>query len=203
MLQSMAAQSILSNGETSSDDGCESRPTPPGRSVSFSKVQVRDYGITVGDNPGGAAGAPVTLGWAYDEHAPLGVDHYEEHRPGRRSRDEMYMPPSARNDMLLQGVGISRSEMLEAQKQADRIRKQRARTKAWMPLERMEDVLESATRKAKRIGKVVGGRGEEHRLEQYNDQPDKATVVPRRSSADCLRSYSPLGTVKIGSFSDP
>jgi hypothetical protein len=39
---------------------------PKMKSVSFSTVEIRDYRMTVGDNPGGKIGPPVSLGWKHN-----------------------------------------------------------------------------------------------------------------------------------------
>ena len=164
------------------------------RTVSFSNIHVRDYEITVGDNPGGMQGTPVSLGWQYQQHAAIGVAEYEQHRPQRRSRQELYLPSGARQDMLLNGSngGLSRSEVVAAEAAADKIRKQRARTKAWIPLQKLEDLVESATRKAKRMGRIVAhpSTGGKHHHHHHNSTVlKKNPAMPYSSSTGCLKSY--------------
>lgn len=169
--------------------------TMKNRTVSFSQIHVRDYEITVGDNPGGLQGTPVSLGWQYQQHAAIPVSEYEQHRPQRRSRQELYLPCGARQDMLLHSGGLSRSEVVAAEAAADKIRKQRARTKAWIPLQTLEVLIESATRKAKRMGRIVthpGSRGKHHHhnnTSNINHVTTKNPSMAYSSSTGCLQSY--------------
>lgn len=159
-------------------------PLPLPRNVSFSKIQVRDYEIMAGDHPGGMFGVPVSLGWMYSEHAALEVEDYEAVRPARRSRGELHMNALTRQQ-LLQQHDVSRSEMEAAEKEAEKVRSQREHTKAMIPLAKLEDLVESATRKAKRFGMILGG-GSSHSKHQL-----RSKRIPRSSSAGCLSHHNP------------
>ena len=102
--------------------------------------------------------------------------------------------------MLKENFGVSRSELDAAQQAADKIRKQRARTKALIPLQKLEDLVESATRKAKRMGMIVGGgNGKQQQQQTAMGWATKSNNMPRSSSAGCLRYYQPNG----GLFTTP
>jgi len=105
--------------------------------VSFTKLQIREFDVTLGDNPGGQEGAPVQLDWKYREYGALDVDAYEEHRGTPRTRQELYMQPFHRA-CLLKDAGLSRQEIKEAAKRMEKIRCQRVRTKKLVPFERVE-----------------------------------------------------------------
>ena len=120
------------------------------RNVSFTQIHVRDYPMTLGDNPSCVMGTPVTLDWDYQQQAPLAVEEYEAHRPARRNRYEMRLHEQARQD-ILRAAGVSRTDMKVQQEQISRTRRQRAATITLLPLEPLEALVESARRKVKRL----------------------------------------------------
>ena len=81
---------------------------------------------------------------------------------------------------------------------ADKIRKQRAQTVAWIPLQKLEDLVESATRKAKRLGMAVAHpvaashhHGDHHQhnsndILAYVSHSPKKPSLPYSRSTGCL-----------------
>ena len=53
-----------------------------GRSVSFDKVQVREFEQILGDTPARDAGPSLGLGWSYNEKKATNVDKFEAKRTG-------------------------------------------------------------------------------------------------------------------------
>lgn len=95
------------------------------RVTSFSTIEIREYNVTLGDNPGGSAGPPVSLDWDYDESITVEVDYYEQSRPPRRTRNQMHMGSSVRSYMLMRERGFSMKQIHYAAKAAATVRKQR------------------------------------------------------------------------------
>ena len=97
------------------------------RTTSFSTLEIREYHITIGDNPGGRNGPPISLDWDYCEKSTVRVkiDEYEEMRPPRRARHEMYMSGSIRMWTLMKELGYSLRDIESAAKEADSVRKKR------------------------------------------------------------------------------
>jgi hypothetical protein len=100
------------------------------RTASFSTLEIRSYDITLGDNPGGSHGAPVSLSWDYNPDNIIKVDleTYEKTRPQRRARSEMYMSGSIRMFLLMKNKGYSLREIEAAAKDAEKLRKKRQNT---------------------------------------------------------------------------
>ena len=98
--------------------------------ISFSTLEIREYNITIGDNPGGCQGPPISLDWNYcpDSTVKMCIETYEEHRGQRRAKHEMYMPASIRMWTLTENLGYSMIEIMDASKAAESIRKDRAKS---------------------------------------------------------------------------
>lgn len=116
--------------------------------VKFQNVEIRDYAITLADNPGGR-GPPVGLGWDYDEAGEVPLEIYEESRGQRRKMYQMHMHSSYRKDLLKRN-GVTEDEMDYMVKEMKKIRKGRERTKMMLPFMKLEDAAESAKRKVNR-----------------------------------------------------
>ena len=102
--------------------------------VRFSSVQIREYPITLGDNPGGIRGPPLTIEWKHELENTLSLDSYESDRPPRRSGNEMSIHAFDRETML-KNVGFSRSEITQLTKPVNVARNQRKKTNAAMSLD--------------------------------------------------------------------
>lgn len=126
------------------------------RSVVFDSVKIRSYSQTLGDNPCVSYGPPIQLDWDYEDDDPVPIDEYEgERRPRRRMR-ELALNYYQRCNVLTYYCGVSETDIKTAQNEAEKTTRERNFTKMALPCMIVEDVLESAGRKAKRF--VSGGR---------------------------------------------
>ena len=116
-LSSSTASSLSSSSSSSS------------KSVKFHEVQVREYAVSIGDNPSCSDGPPISLDWSYNEnHNSFSLDTFESHREGnRRSKIEMRVPADVRHSTLKQW-DVSMDEIVRAEKDVNIIRKQRNNT---------------------------------------------------------------------------
>ena len=96
-----------------------------GRKVQFSTIEIRQYSITVGDNPGGRCGPPISLDWNYFNTSKMNLSNYENCRGPRRNKSELYIPSKERMWTLLKDVGCSMEEIKYASSVAESIRKGR------------------------------------------------------------------------------
>ena len=143
------------------------------RNVSFSSIEIRSYGIILGDAPT-ANGPAISLDWKYDPaktrecnidayenevSGPLGCPHqdYDDDRPRRRGRHELWMPPSYRHYLLMRECGYSRGEIDSSMKEAQRALQRRAQTakKAKLGLDPFEEALEKARKKVALVGRFL------------------------------------------------
>lgn len=121
------------------------------RQVSFLNVEIRCYDQCVGDNPAVSYGTPISLDWNFEEMAPLELDVYESARVGnRRNPRQMMMNYYNRRHVLTLSCGVTEDELLKAEKAANKIRSQRALTRALLPASKVEDFFSSGLRKTKR-----------------------------------------------------
>lgn len=121
---------------------------PLKKRVCFHNIHVRDYDQTIGDNPSCSYGTPVSLDWNYQENEALNIDVYEGNRLRRRSLRDMHLNYYQRKHLL--SLRHSEDEIKEGKKTAEKLKHQRSITKLLAPLMKLESIVESAGRKARR-----------------------------------------------------
>eukprot|EP00540_Astrosyne_radiata_P017902 CAMPEP_0116834148 /NCGR_PEP_ID=MMETSP0418-20121206/6831_1 /TAXON_ID=1158023 /ORGANISM="Astrosyne radiata, Strain 13vi08-1A" /LENGTH=346 /DNA_ID=CAMNT_0004463677 /DNA_START=27 /DNA_END=1067 /DNA_ORIENTATION=+ len=104
--------------------------------VSFSDLTIREYPLSLGDNPSCALGPPVSMSWDHIHEETMDMEEYESQRQKRRTR--LWMSGRVRRALLL-GQGYSPSQMQAAMKQVRKIRFQRTITGILMPVHRVEE----------------------------------------------------------------
>lgn len=122
---------------------------PRRRGIRFCAVHVRDYAQTVGDNPSVSYGPPISLDWEYTARDAVTVDAYETARGRRRNLRQMMMNHYHRVNVLTHACGFSEDVLRAAQKAAERIRTQRAVTRALLGVCKFEEAWQSTKRKLK------------------------------------------------------
>jgi len=100
------------------------------RTTLFSTIEIREYQTTLGDNPGGTQGPPISLDWDYssDRTQMLALEEYEETRLPRRSESELHMNDRNRRWMLLREKGFSLMDIHKATMAAESVRVQRRKS---------------------------------------------------------------------------
>jgi hypothetical protein len=122
------------------------------KSVCFDSVSIRSYQQTMGDNPAVSIGPPIQLDWQYEQLGDEDIDAYESSR-GYRRRKYHQLPMSyyRRKDVLLRQYGFSKEDLLQKKKEINRAKFKRGVTNALLPIMFLQDALESAGRKARRL----------------------------------------------------
>ena len=120
--------------------------------VKFNSIQIRNYDITLGDNPSCKYGPPIALDWSYIEMEPISIDSYEEKRrnPPRKKR-QMLMQSRNRANLLKISAGVTDDELASVMDELRKIQKQRNMTRMTLPLMKLQDAAESASRKWQRF----------------------------------------------------
>ena len=92
----------------------------------FTDVTIREYPITLGDNPGGkTVGPPLTIGWKPCSTRTVDLRAYEKQRRKEiRHKDQLIINPKDRKAMLRR-VGCSQQDIIQAKADVKLARKQR------------------------------------------------------------------------------
>ena len=153
------------------------------RSVSFDRIDIREYQRTVGDNPSVSSGPALSLAWDYSDSVRSTVDNYESERGSRRKMMEMVVPRFER-ELLLKDSGVSRKEMAQCVRTINHIKAKRRQTVNNLKMSKMEENWEGVTRT---MGKIMKRRNRLDTDLLYSRESDDLQAT-RRSSRISRRS---------------
>ena len=97
----------------------------PKKSVTFDKVQVREYEMILGDNPSVSSGPPLAIAWNSHSTLECTVNDYEQAHPTRRNKASMLVPRMVREEWL-RNAGYARSDFVEMERILTKIKKSRS-----------------------------------------------------------------------------
>jgi hypothetical protein len=109
------------------------------RHIRWGDVKIQSHALVLGDNPC-CVGPPLSSDWKPFETVQVGIDQYELNRPEARSKYQLAVPKSIREEMLKRS-GYSRSELRKGSEDASKIRKQREKSNKLTPRERFDSLL--------------------------------------------------------------
>lgn len=118
--------------------------------VTFTNIIIRDYPMTVGDNPSVSSGPPLTIGWNYFNEVTIPLDIYEDSKPSPRNGREMIVP-RMRREQIFRDAGFTYNQLIKLTKPVNIARIQRHKTYASLGLSPWIEVYEKATRKARNV----------------------------------------------------
>jgi hypothetical protein len=100
--------------------------------VSFSKLEIREYDICLSTHPDCSIGPPIQLGWNYGETKAVSVDEYEllHCDRNRRTGRELLLTSPERRDLLLKEGGYTKQELQWAWQEVERVKLERAAANA-------------------------------------------------------------------------
>lgn len=166
--------------------------SPKKTAVGFTKIQIREYPIVVGDNPSILTGTPITIDWEYVEEMEFAVDDYEQQKPTSRNMLELRLPAKYR-DTILKQQGFSLKDRLQGRKAANITRSQRRRTAETMKLAPVMEMLELATRAT--LNATVR-RSRKQKEREFLSQFKKEKALSSRSTSTELTLEMDLENVK-------
>ena len=127
------------------------------RNVSFSSLEINEFNVTLGNHPSASSGPPVMLDKDAVDKRVVDLDEYERGRSPRRQRKQLKLSYRDRKSLLEQQRGFTTQEVNEAWAEALKIRQQRHETlRRGLVLMTIDDVVESAQRKCRRVAETVG-----------------------------------------------
>lgn len=119
------------------------------RNISFSTLEVRTYDLTLGDNPGGSSGPPISLDWNYNESKTVDLEDYEAKRLPRRSRKDLHLDINTRYFSL--ASQFTASELKKATVAARQTRIRRKKSYSTTSIEPLQEAMESTGKKLKKF----------------------------------------------------
>jgi hypothetical protein len=126
---------------------CTTTTTTTGTKVKFAWVQVREYAITIGDNPFCSSGAPIALDWDYTDTDIVDVDVFEmHHKRQRHSRRRMLLSPTQRR-VLLWRNGHNVQDIDQAAKQNEKEKFRQHLNLFFLPIHMVQEFLATQSEK--------------------------------------------------------
>ena len=118
---------------TTSDSSAPVAPKQKKRGVRFRNVCIREYAITIGDNPYCSYGVPICLDWSHGEEEVIPIDFFEASNKRKRTARRMLLNPFQRRDMLWRS-GYPLEDIEKAIKRNDREKFRRSMALYFSPL---------------------------------------------------------------------
>lgn len=121
------------------------------RTVSFGKLETREYSIALSDHPSCSFGPPISLGWDFRDKEAVELETYEEQRSPRRSMHQMLLSYNVRRYLLLKRAGYSHRELETAMQEVERVKRQRLVTDLFLPASKLDETMEDVVGHLKRV----------------------------------------------------
>lgn len=127
----LSSKSLLSQAESQAVKNCIPRRNSLSydskivKNVSFSKVRVREYEVTLGDNPSVSSGAPLSLGWRYNPEEKVSDIEDSEITIPRRSSAELRLSYDERHLRLALNPTVTSAELTSVLRSTSEVRLQR------------------------------------------------------------------------------
>lgn len=132
-------------------------------SVHFEFVEIREYSITIGDNPYCSRGVPISLNWDYSEGRVVPIDLFESANKRRRRKNarRMLLDPIQRRDLLWR-CGHDLDDIEEAAKANEKENFRQSFNLYFLPVFVLQELWESQSERLRGwTSKVRGKRSKE------------------------------------------
>jgi len=151
--------------------------------VSFGNIEIREYARCLGNNPATTHGASLAIDWKYENVGTYTVDEFEETRPPRRVANQMLVPATLREEILLEHTNTTKRQLTMNEAELKGIRHRRQMTVAMQDFEQWHIFFESMTRKFRRFRTGVTKKREEEILWENAKNANKLKDVPSIDTA--------------------
>lgn len=177
--------------------------TTLGRKVHFAdRIGIKEYAMALGDNPACTSGPPIQLGWEVESYTERNFQFYEYFRSTERLRGrQLKIPAKEREMMLIETLGYTLKECLEAEEQIKRDRQRRLESLKDVEWDRFSILLLRKDTTTSRPS-VDGHRRRRHQLRRAVSIEDDVTPsqsMDRRGQFRTFMSFrlpsSPIETV--------
>jgi hypothetical protein len=149
-----AAETEVPTLAPESDGAAETREddnTPAQRRVSFGCIELREYSRCLGENPATTHGPPLSLGWSYTKTGTYDLEKYEEGRPPKRATNQMLVPGSVREKILLEQASVTKRQIQAVEQEVKAARHRRQLTVAMQEFENWHIAAEFVKRRFRRL----------------------------------------------------
>uniref|UniRef100_A0A7S4SZS3 Uncharacterized protein n=1 Tax=Ditylum brightwellii TaxID=49249 RepID=A0A7S4SZS3_9STRA len=161
------------SGGSFSDD--EVQASKSNRSVSFNDINMRKYERALGDHPCVSSGAPITIGWRFNEFNSIPLDDYESIRGPTLRKEQIRIPAEVRLRMLVDQADVSLRDVKDAELASQRERRQiykSQKTAKYKTTQKIEELSETLKRKIKRV--VTGTTKKRQEVKLWRDAQEVA-----------------------------
>lgn len=137
--------------------------------VKFDSVNIREYPVTLGENPGVSAGPSLTIDWEPQTYVEIPLEEYETSRPPRRDYMEMSIPKDIRMQML-QSSGHTKKEIMASVRVTNIGRMNRKKTNAMAHMHDTHEAIEDVRRALRHVITFKKHKKKERALIDLSDQ---------------------------------
>jgi hypothetical protein len=118
--------------------------------VSFGTVEVRHYARIASDNPACSGGPPIGIGWEFAAGGKVDLSDWEKARRRRRPSADLQLDRRKR-EKILREWGYADKELALVMREMNKVKAQRRQTSNNLAAQKMEEAVEQAARKVKRL----------------------------------------------------
>ena len=172
--------------------------------ISFSTIEIRFYDRILGDNPSCSNGPSLSIGWNYDVDnvIRLPLDKFEYMRSDRLDGPELVISRIEREEML-EELGYKERDIAEAVRSNIRAKNQRRQTINNLSVMPVEEIIEKASRKMKRVFRRKGRKklsSENQILKSNNFDSESKSSSQSVSEDSSTNSFRRKTIIKSNSF---